>query len=102
VSSLLLVLRARFAAPDGSYTRPGTLTQQFDRLVEASGVQRIRFHDLRHTHATLLIASGWDAKLVSDRLGHATVAFTLDRYTHPSREQQASAANDFASRIGRR
>ena len=43
---------------------------------------KLRFHDLRHTHATLMLKSGIHPKIVSERLGHATVAFTLDTYTH--------------------
>jgi integrase len=91
-----------FPAPDGDYMKPLTLTQQFDRLVEKSAAPRIRFHDLRHTHGTLLIQSGHDAKLVSEQLGHSTVAFTLDRYVHHTPKQQIEAANDFASRLAGR
>jgi integrase len=88
-----------FAGPDGGYARPAGLSQQFDRLVAASGLPRIRLHDLRHTHATLLVAAGEDPKLVSERLGHATVGFTLDRYVHPTVEQQAGAVDRFADRL---
>lgn len=90
-----------FPGPDGDYLKPGTLSQRFERLVAEAGVPRIRFHDLRHTHASLLVASGRDPKLVSERLGHATVAFTLDRYVHASTDDQIDAANEFASRLGR-
>jgi integrase len=56
----------------------------------------VRFHTLRHTHATLLIASGVDAKTVSERLGHADVATTLRYYGHvmPGRDRQAAARFD--------
>ncbi len=61
----------------------------------------IRFHDLRHTAATLMLLEGIHAKVVSERLGHATVAFTLDTYAHvlPSMGKEAAAAMDrlFAS-----
>jgi integrase len=47
------------------------------------GIRRIRFHDLRHTHATLLLEDGFDAKFVSERLGHDSVQTTLELYTSP-------------------
>ena len=53
-----------------------------DRACAVAGVKRVRFHDLRHTHATLLLASGTNIKAVSARLGHSSVAFTLDVYGH--------------------
>jgi integrase len=54
---------------------------------------RVRFHDLRHTHATQLLAAGVNIKVVSERLGHASVAFTLDTYAHVMPGQQADAAD---------
>jgi integrase len=60
--------------------------------VQRSGLPRIRLHDLRHTHATHLLASGVNVKVLSERLGHASVAFTLDVYGHVMPGQQASAA----------
>jgi integrase len=62
----------------------------FRILVKKAGI-RANFHLLRHTHATELLAAGVDPRLVSDRLGHATVAFTLDAYGHviPDMEQDA-------------
>lgn len=85
----------------GDFVRPETLSQQFDRLVATAGVPRIRFHDLRHTHATLLAEDGKNPKLISERLGHATVAFTLDRYVKVSTDTQIEAANDFSRRLRR-
>ena len=57
----------------------------------ASGLPRVRLHDLRHTHATLALVAGVYPKAVADRLGHATVAMTLDVYSHwvPSVAQDA-------------
>ena len=55
----------------------------------------IRFHDLRHTHATLLIKEGVPVKVVSERLGHATTAFTIETYQHVLPGMQADAANLF-------
>jgi integrase len=62
------------------------------RLVKAAGVATIRFHDLRHTHATLLLKEGMHAKIVSERLGHANIAITLDTYSHVLPSMQAQAA----------
>jgi integrase len=61
--------------------------------VKAFGVPRIRFHDLRHTAATLMLAQGAHPKVVSERLGHPSVSITLDLYSHgvPSLQQDAAA-----------
>ena len=68
------------------------------RLVKAAGVPAIRFHDLRHTHATLLLKEGIQVKIVSERLGHANIAITLDTYSHvlPSMQTQAAEGIDRA------
>ena len=58
-------------------------------------VPRIRLHDLRHTHATLLLQAGVPPKVVSERLGHATVAFTMQVYAHVIPGMQADAARAF-------
>jgi len=81
-----------FVSPDGSPFKPESVSQGFERAVKRSGLPRIRFHDLRHTHATHLLASGANPKLVSERLGHSSVAFTLDTYGHVLPGQQADAA----------
>jgi len=56
------------------------------------GLPRVRFHDLRHTHATQLLASGVHPKIASERLGHASVAITLDLYSHVTASMQSEAA----------
>ena len=56
---------------------------------------RIRFHDLRHTSATLLLASGEHPKVVQERLGYASISETLDRYSHVSADMQQRAAARF-------
>ena len=57
-------------------------------------------YDLRHTHATHLLAAGTNPKVVSERMGHASVAFTLDTYGHVLPGQQASAAAAVAGLVG--
>jgi len=61
---------------DGSWVAPDGWTGTFDRHVKAAALPRIRLHDLRHTHATLLLKAGVSPKVVSERLGHASAAFT--------------------------
>jgi integrase len=68
-------------------------------LVRATGLPRIRFHDLRHSHATHLILAGMHPKVVSERLGHASVAFTLQVYGHVAPGPQASAARTAADLV---
>jgi len=84
-----------FARPDGSPLHPDLVRQSFGRAVGRAPVSRIRFHDLRHTHASLLLMAGVPPKVVSERLGHATVAFTMDVYAHVIPGMQAEAAKAF-------
>lgn len=84
-----------FPREDGSWWNPGSLTSAFARAVKATGLPRIRLQDLRHTHATLLLAAGVNPKVVSERLGHSSVAFTLDTYAHVLPGMQPEAATRF-------
>ena len=86
-----------FANEIGEPMRPHSVGQAFNRLVESSGIPRIRLHDLRHTHASHLLAAGVNAKVVSERLGHASVSFTLDTYGHVMPGQQSEAAEAAAA-----
>ena len=63
-----------------------TVYDCYKRIVKQIGVPNSRFHDLRHTYAIISIKNGDDIKTVSENLGHATVAFTLDVYGHITRE----------------
>lgn len=71
-----------FARENGAPERPDHVSDHFDLLVLKAGLKRIRFHDLRHTHATLMLSNGVPAKVVSERLGHSSIALTLDTYSH--------------------
>ena len=84
-----------FARSDGSPIHPDYFSQTFDRLLAKLDIPRIRLHDLRHTHATLLIKEGVPVKVVSERLGHASVAFTMQVYQHVLPGMQADAAATF-------
>ena len=88
-----------FAKPDGTFIHPDIFSQSFQRHVSSAGVPRIRLHDLRHTHATLLLQAGVSPKIVSERLGHATVAFTMQVYAHVIPGMQADAAAAFSDLV---
>jgi integrase len=85
-----------FPGPFGGPTDPSWSRQVFYAALEAAGMPRVRFHDLRHTAATLALMQGVHPKVVSDMLGHSSVGLTLDTYSHllPAMHQQAAAAMD--------
>jgi integrase len=88
-----------FCNTAGHCLNPQSISQLFDRIVARTDVARVRFHDLRHTHASLLIADGEDVKVVSQRLGHAHPAFTMHTYQHLLPGMSAAAAERFATMI---
>ena len=71
---------------------PDNFSRQFRRIVEKLNVKKISLHGLRHTHATILMKAGVNAKVVSDRLGHSRVQIILDYYTHIDEEVQRSTS----------
>ena len=77
----------------GRHLSKCTLYENFKRCARAAGLPDTRFHDLRHTYATLALEQGTDIKTVSSNLGHATVAFTLDVYGHVSEKMQKDSAD---------
>ena len=83
-------------ADSGSPYHPQLLSDAFKKLVHRSELPRIRLHDLRHTHATLLFKAGVPVKVVSERLGHSTPGFTMATYQHVLPGMQAEAAKTFA------
>lgn len=85
--------------PDGTPLHPDTITRRFNKLVDQAGVPRIRLHDVRHTYATLSLDAGIDPKIVSDRIGHANMAYTLTIYTHRSTGRDRQAAEKVATAI---
>ena len=88
-----------FTRPDGAPIHPDLITDWFRRLARAAGLPPIRLHDVRHSYATAALAAGVPAKVVSERLGHATIAITLDVYSHVIPGMDAQAANAVASLI---
>jgi integrase len=71
-----------FASHDGRPVDPGVLSHAFSRLAKTAGLGNVRFHDLRHTFASLMLLRGAKPKVISEALGHASVAFTMDVYSH--------------------
>ncbi len=80
-----------FPYPDGRPHCPNTLLRKFSRAIVGAGLPHTRIHDLRHLHATLLLAQGVHPKVVSERLGHASISITLDTYSHASLDMQKEA-----------
>ena len=78
--------------------QPQSITHAWNKFTATTKLPRIRFHDLRHSHATHLLASGVHPKIASERLGHATVGLTLDTYSHviPGMQEDAVARIDAA------
>ena len=71
-----------FSNINGTSMDPGTLTHNFARIAKRARLEGTRFHDLRHTFASLMLLAGIHPKIVSEMLGHSSVAFTLDVYSH--------------------
>lgn len=88
-----------FAKPDGDSIHPDYMSQVFDRHLETSELPRIRLHDLRHTHATILLKAGVPVKVVSERLGHSSPAFTMTVNQHVLPGMQADAARLFGEAL---
>ena len=89
------------AQADGSPLQPNSLSHEWVRQIGKIGLPRIRYHDLRHAHATHLLLSGVHPKVASERLGHSKVGITLDLYSHvlPGMQEDAAARVDDALRI---
>lgn len=88
-----------FAHPDGRCINPDYFSQVFDRHIAKSALPPIRLHDLRHTHASILLKQGVPLKVVSERLGHSNPAFTLSVYQHLLPGMQADAAKAFSAAV---
>ncbi len=71
-----------FASDKGKPLDPCTCTHTFARIVRQVGLNGVRFHDLRHTFASIMLMRGAKPKVISEALGHASVALTMDTYSH--------------------
>jgi integrase len=91
-----------FTREDGTPLRPAWISTRFATLTTRAGLPPIRFHDLRHGTATMLLAAGVHIKVISNQLGHATSAFTADIYTEVAEELADAAAAAIAAYVPRR
>ncbi len=85
--------RLLFVWPDGGALHPDTLTALFSKHVRAAGLPRIRLHDVRHSYAAAALRAMVSPKIVSERLGHTNVAFTMQTYMHVIPGMDAEAAD---------
>jgi integrase len=79
----------------GKHLLPNTITHAWSKLVKHTGLKPIRFHDARHTHASIMLKQGIHPKIVQERLGHSSIQITLDTYSHVAPGLQEAAANRF-------
>ena len=77
----------------GTMYDPDAFRRTHDKILKAIGAEHIRFHDLRHTFATLSLKSGVDVKTLSGALGHYSAGFTLNTYTHATAQMRQDAAD---------
>jgi len=88
-----------FVWPDGRPLHPDTITALFHKHCQAAGLPRIRLHDVRHSYASAALLAGVPPKVISERLGHATAAFTLQTYAHVIPGMDEDAASTVADLI---
>ena len=81
-----------FPSPNGGPISPDSVNNMLKRVLERAGIPKVRFHDLRHTFATIALQNGLDIKTVSGMLGHFSAGFTLDTYAHVTTSAQKEAA----------
>ena len=81
-----------FPSPNGGPISPDSVNNMLKRVLERAGIPKVRFHDLRHTFATIALQNGVDIKTVSGMLGHFSAGFTLDTYAHVTTSAQKEAA----------
>ena len=77
---------------DGAPRSPRAFSKEFDRFIRKLEITRVTFHELRHSHATQLLEAGIHPKVVQERLGHSTIATTMDLYSHVTATMQENAA----------
>ena len=90
-----------FSSPTGGPMSPDSVLHMLQRVLKRAGVPRIRFHDLRHTFATMALQNGVDVKTVSSMLGHYSAGFTLDTYAHVTTDVQMKAAQTMGNILSR-
>ena len=85
-----------FTSTIGTPMMPGDLTKRLQRLLADAGLARLRFHDLRHGTASLLVGQGIHPRTIMEVLGHSTIAVTMNTYAHvaPALQREAAASLD--------
>lgn len=86
-----------FPSPTGGPISPDSVLHMLHRVLKWEGLPKIRFHDMRHTFATVALQNGVDIKTVSGMLGHYSTGFTLDTYAHVTTQAQRQATNTMAN-----
>ena len=84
---------------DGTLFNPKRFSHKFHSLLKKSSLPLIRFHDLRHSHASLLVKLGVQPKAISKRLGHSNIGITMDLYSHIYEDTDKEVANMFDALI---
>lgn len=84
---------------NGTPMDPHYICKTFRKIIKKINIPQIRFHDLRHTHATLLLKEGIHPKIVSERLGHSQIGITLDLYSHATLNMQKSAVEQLEKNV---
>ena len=84
--------------PDGRSMLPNSLSHAFSRIAQKAGLTGVRLHDMRHSHASLMLREGVPAKVIQERLGHASISTTMDLYAHllPGIQEEAAIKFDRA------
>ena len=85
--------------PDGTIFRPDYVPKKFKKILTEASLPQLRFHDLRHTHASMLLLAGENPKVIQERLGHSSIKITLDTYSHLVPSMQKSAADRMESMV---
>ena len=83
-----------FVWPDGKPYRPDYITREFQKILKRNNFPQMRFHDLRHSCASILYDKGWELKDIQTWLGHADIETTADVYTHISNTRKNNMAKD--------
>ena len=89
-----------FPSPNGGPISPDSVNNMLKRVLERADIPKVRFHDLRHTFATIALQNGVDIKTVSGMLGHFSAGFTLDTYAHVTTAAQKEAAQTMGNILG--
>lgn len=84
---------------DGKPKDPRNLLREYSRLISKAGLPKISFHDLPHTHATIMFEICVHPKVVAERLGHSRVGITLDLYSHVNQDIQDQAALQYENAV---